>query len=120
MHHTENVSISIVTLTPCLSSYSLLPSPIQSSQGHPPDQLAYALNFVNVCLLIYDFSFLQDRSISDVFGSHYDEGRVTRVLDQDPIWAILSKRSIDRHREIEKKTGVYQWRTHFPRGKKFS
>jgi len=42
----------------------------------------------------------------DVFGSHYDEGRIYRVLDRDPIWARLASRSIDRYAEIEEQSGV--------------
>lgn len=26
-----------------------------------------------------------------VFGSHYDEGRITRILDPDRIWALLAQ-----------------------------
>ena len=42
----------------------------------------------------------------DVFGSHYDEGRIYRVLDRDPIWAQLASRSIDRYAEIEEQSGI--------------
>lgn len=41
-----------------------------------------------------------------VFGSHYDEGRITRILDPDPIWGVLAQRSIARYRDIEEKSGV--------------
>jgi sarcosine oxidase len=41
-----------------------------------------------------------------VFGSHYDEGRITRILDPDPIWALLAQRSIARYRDIEARSGV--------------
>ena len=30
-----------------------------------------------------------------VFGSHYDQGRITRVLDDDLVWATLAKRSME-------------------------
>ena len=30
------------------------------------------------------------------------------MLDPDPTWAILAKRSIDRYREIERKSGLYR------------
>lgn len=36
-----------------------------------------------------------------IFGSHYDEGRITRILDPDPIWARLAQRSLGRYRDIE-------------------
>lgn len=41
-----------------------------------------------------------------VFSSHYDEARITRGFDGDPVWAELAKRSIERYSEIEKKSGV--------------
>jgi sarcosine oxidase len=43
---------------------------------------------------------------SDVFGGHYDEGRITRKTDASPVWALLAQRSIDRYREIELESGV--------------
>ncbi len=42
----------------------------------------------------------------DVFGSHYDEGRIYRILDRDPIWARLAERSIARYPEIEAQSGI--------------
>ena len=41
-----------------------------------------------------------------VFASHYDEGRITRVVDHDPAWAVTAKRSIDRYAEIEARSGI--------------
>jgi len=41
-----------------------------------------------------------------LFGSHYDEGRITRILDPDPIWARLAQRSLDRYRNIEAQSGI--------------
>ncbi|AJY47187.1 NAD(P)/FAD-dependent oxidoreductase [Martelella endophytica] len=41
-----------------------------------------------------------------VFGSHYDEGRITRTIDRDPVWARLANRSIARYRDIERDSGV--------------
>lgn len=41
-----------------------------------------------------------------VFGSHYDEGRITRSLDSDHDWSLLSQRSIDRYRKIETASGI--------------
>ena len=31
-----------------------------------------------------------------VFASHYDEARITRTIDPDPVWARLANRSIER------------------------
>src|SRR5215211_2522759 len=42
----------------------------------------------------------------DVFGSHYDEGRIYRILDSDPIWARLAERSIARYAEIAAQSGI--------------
>lgn len=41
-----------------------------------------------------------------VVGSHWDEGRITRVLDPDPRWAARAARSIGRYREVERTSGV--------------
>lgn len=40
------------------------------------------------------------------FGSHYDEGRITRTIDPDENWARLANRSIARYRDIEARSGV--------------
>src|SRR3546814_10696078 len=36
----------------------------------------------------------------------YDEGRMTRVVDPDPAWAVTARRSIDRYAEIEARSGI--------------
>ena len=41
-----------------------------------------------------------------VFASHYDEGRITRVLDADAVWSQLAEASIDRYRDIERRSGI--------------
>jgi len=41
-----------------------------------------------------------------VFASHYDEGRMTRISDPDPDWAVTSKRSIERYAGIEAESGI--------------
>ncbi|KAA1182852.1 FAD-dependent oxidoreductase [Rhizobium tropici] len=41
-----------------------------------------------------------------VFGSHYDEGRITRTIDPDADWARLANRSISRYAEIERDSGI--------------
>ena len=48
-----------------------------------------------------------------VFASHYDQGRITRILDQDPVWAILAKRSLAQYPTIEAQSGI---RFHHPVG----
>ena len=46
------------------------------------------------------------RAHRDVFASHYDASRLIRVVDPDLVWATLAKRSLSRHREIERKSGI--------------
>src|SRR3546814_17887335 len=41
-----------------------------------------------------------------VFASHYDKGRMTRVVDSDPAWEVTAKRSIYRYAEIEERSGI--------------
>ena len=41
-----------------------------------------------------------------VFGSHYDEGRMTRVVDPVPEWAVSAKKSIERYSDIENRSGI--------------
>ncbi|MEM8787661.1 MAG: FAD-dependent oxidoreductase [Pseudomonadota bacterium] len=41
-----------------------------------------------------------------VFGSHYDEGRITRVLATDRFWSEVSHASIARYRDIEARSGI--------------
>jgi sarcosine oxidase len=36
-----------------------------------------------------------------LFGSHYDEGRITRILDPDRTWALLAQRSLARYCTLE-------------------
>ena len=46
------------------------------------------------------------RSHDGVFASHYDEARITRRFDADPLWASFAQRAIDRYREIEEGSGI--------------
>jgi len=41
-----------------------------------------------------------------VFASHYDSGRITRILDSDYTWALAAKRSIEMYSIIEEKSGI--------------
>ena len=41
-----------------------------------------------------------------VFASHYDQGRITRIIDPDPVWAQLAARSIAVYPEIEAQSGI--------------
>lgn len=40
------------------------------------------------------------------FASHHDAARITRHLATDADWARLSKRSIDRYRDLEARSGI--------------
>ncbi|XP_071484901.1 monomeric sarcosine oxidase-like isoform X2 [Diadema antillarum] len=42
----------------------------------------------------------------EIFGCHYDEGRITRELDHDSVWATLARRSIQRYKDIERESGL--------------
>lgn len=41
-----------------------------------------------------------------VFASHFDQGRITRILDADPLWARLALASIARYRDLERDGGI--------------
>ena len=41
-----------------------------------------------------------------VFASHYDSGRITRVLDAKLPWAQMAQRSITQYRGIERRSGI--------------
>jgi len=46
------------------------------------------------------------RAHRGVFGSHYDEGRITRHNALDPFWVGVSKAAIGRYAEIEAESGI--------------
>ncbi len=41
-----------------------------------------------------------------VFASHYDEARITRTIDSDPVWARMANRSIARYGTIANESGI--------------
>ncbi|MDS7597546.1 FAD-dependent oxidoreductase [Agrobacterium tumefaciens] len=41
-----------------------------------------------------------------VFSSHYDEARITRSFDGDPVWAELARRSIARYSGLGAQSGI--------------
>jgi glycine/D-amino acid oxidase-like deaminating enzyme len=45
-------------------------------------------------------------SHAGVFGSHYDSGRIARILDPQLLWARLAKRAIRRFRNQEAASGI--------------
>jgi len=46
------------------------------------------------------------RTHQGTFGSHYDEGRITRHNALKPFWVEVSKASIARYGEIEAESGI--------------
>lgn len=46
------------------------------------------------------------RKHQGIFGSHYDEGRITRRNDRMAFWSQVSSAAIDRYSEIEAESGV--------------
>ena len=49
----------------------------------------------------------RDKASHDgVFADHYDEGRITRILDPHIVWAKLARESIRRYRDMEERSGV--------------
>lgn len=47
---------------------------------------------------------LRDRD--HIFASHYDQGRITRIIDPLPFWAMTGKRSIDAYADLEARSGI--------------
>ena len=41
-----------------------------------------------------------------VFASHYDEARITRILDVDELWSDLARSSISSYKQIENDSGI--------------
>jgi sarcosine oxidase len=41
-----------------------------------------------------------------VYASHYDEARITRRTDADPVWSYLASASISRYPDIERRSGT--------------
>lgn len=60
---------------------------------------------LNVCVVGPDEP--RNRKTHDgLFSSHYDQGRITRVLDPSPLWGKLARESIARYPLIESASGV--------------
>lgn len=68
----------------------------------------YLARYLDNVALIGPTEPLDWQSHNGVFASHYDSGRVTRILDGDRslFWARVAKASIDRYREIEQESGI--------------
>ncbi|KFM80511.1 Peroxisomal sarcosine oxidase, partial [Stegodyphus mimosarum] len=68
---------------------------------------------LRVCLVGPNEPTEEERQHREIFSSHYDEGRITRILDDDPACQILSRHSIRRYRELEELSGIH---FHYPVG----
>lgn len=67
---------------------------------------ASAVAGVKVCLIGPDEPSPEERSTREIFSPHYDEGRITRTLEEDIPSEILSRNSINRYRELEQLSGI--------------
>ena len=45
-----------------------------------------------------------------VFGSHYDQGRITRRLSGDVVWSALAMRAMEQYRLLERRSGLLFYR----------
>lgn len=64
-------------------------------------------NFPNLSVAAVGPDEPQNRKAHDgVFASHYDQGRITRILDRSPIWGHLAAKSIGRYATIEAEGSV--------------
>ncbi|KAF8795754.1 Monomeric sarcosine oxidase like protein [Argiope bruennichi] len=61
---------------------------------------------IKVCLVGPAEPTPEELQKRDIFGAHYDEGRITRILDDAPACEVLSQHSISRYRELEKLSGI--------------
>ncbi len=48
----------------------------------------------------------QWKTHAGVFASHYDQGRITRIIDADAVWGLLGKRSIAAYSDLEARSGI--------------
>ncbi|XP_052081758.1 N-methyl-L-tryptophan oxidase-like [Mytilus californianus] len=67
----------------------------------------YASEWGRVCLVGPEEPEEKDVNCTrDIFGCHYDEGRIARCLAHDPIWTQLARFSMARYRQIESDSGI--------------
>ncbi len=65
------------------------------------------VNFPNLRVCIIGPDEPQNRKTHDgVFASHYDQGRITRVLDPSPMWGQMAQESIAQYPAIERASGI--------------
>ncbi|XP_063409852.1 N-methyl-L-tryptophan oxidase-like [Mytilus trossulus] len=67
----------------------------------------YASEWGRVCLVGPEEPKERDVNCKrDIFGCHYDEGRIARCLAHDPVWTQLARISMSRYRQIESDSGI--------------
>ena len=59
--------------------------------------LAVSFHDLKVCVIGPDEPQIR-KAHDGVFASHYDQGRITRVLDPSPLWGHLARESIKQYR----------------------
>ncbi|RDD36956.1 N-methyl-L-tryptophan oxidase [Trichoplax sp. H2] len=69
--------------------------------------LAECYKGMKVCLIGPDEPTLpRSQSGRSVFAAYYDQGRITRRLDADPVWSRIADRSISRYPHLQESTGI--------------
>ncbi|GFT31241.1 monomeric sarcosine oxidase [Nephila pilipes] len=61
---------------------------------------------LKVCLIGPNEPTPEEFVTREIFGAHYDEARITRVLDDTPACQVLSKNSIESYKELKKLSGI--------------
>ncbi|WAQ99396.1 hypothetical protein MAR_023769 [Mya arenaria] len=59
----------------------------------------------SVCLIGPEEPQDRHNNATGIFAAHYDEGRITRACDPNPVWASMAQASIKRYKDIEEKSG---------------
>ncbi|XP_052796004.1 N-methyl-L-tryptophan oxidase-like [Mya arenaria] len=60
----------------------------------------------SVCLIGPEEPQDRHNNATGIFAAHYDEGRITRACDPNPVWASMAQASIKRYKDIEEKSGI--------------
>ena len=60
----------------------------------------------NNVVLIGPSEPLDKQNHDGIYGSHYDEGRITRVSDSYFGWSYLADKSIENYDDIQKESGI--------------
>ncbi|CAL1281697.1 unnamed protein product [Larinioides sclopetarius] len=55
---------------------------------------------------LFLFLYADEGKEREIFSSHYDEGRIVHVIDENLPHTVLSKHTISRFRELEKLSGI--------------